>query len=99
MSMNLFLEATSEEPVFFDDDMNPVKKMECSLWQTPTSISYAAVAEDADPYQVYEDWVLSLIDPNPNPNYREWALEHLEQVRAFLELAREKGATIEWYYM
>ena len=99
MSINLFLKATAKEPVFFDEDMNPTDTMECFLYQTPTSISYAAVAEGADPYQVYADWVLSLINFNPNPNYREWALEHLEQVRSFLELAREKGATIEWYCM
>lgn len=94
MSINLHLKAVAKEPVFLDDNEDPTNVMVCFLYQTPSSVSWAAVTEGADPYQVYADWMLSSC---PSEDDVEWAQNHLKEVRYFLELAKEKGASVEWF--
>lgn len=111
MSMNICLEAIRAVQVIRTGEIT-TQRIQFDCWQTPTKITHDILAA-ANPLEVYSAWVIANSMDDHWPIYGDddffhtgpiisyeivnAGLEHIEQIKEWVDSVEKQGYTINWY--
>ena len=92
MSMNLHLQAKAKVKFVTTGKEHTVRDLYQTLFQTPTKVTYD-ILEQTDVFESYKKYVSDVCDD------KEYAQEHIENVKEWIDAHMTDGYTIEFFAM